>query len=183
MQFPPGVRYSEKLSFYNELAPDQNRIRDILVRYLSTTYVVLLERSINSCIYVLNSEPDPDDDDTVVDDTGDDDDCDCIQPNCGHTGVRWGYIDKVRLDSGTYGFDIVTAVTQQALNDALKAKWEANQSLSEYKASFNDIEISVTLEPPKIQLASERGSPYISLYFYVKQGSSTSWVKGEEDPQ
>ncbi|KAH8114471.1 hypothetical protein DFH11DRAFT_220480 [Phellopilus nigrolimitatus] len=205
------ARFCEHLSVFGEYDDVDVlvRVKSILVRYITMYYLAILEASETTVIFQhdkrvhveVDDQAEPGDDGEHGQGVDDNDfhvhDCTCPDETmCGHTGgVRWGVIQK-RILSHTQseGFDLITAVTQGAINAHFKALWEAarralnsnagptwespEREAETCLADFafvhpdhgDEVFFASSFGPPKLQLVCREDSCSVILYLHIVEG-------------
>ncbi|KAH8110420.1 hypothetical protein DFH11DRAFT_1803752 [Phellopilus nigrolimitatus] len=204
------ARYCEHLSIFGEYHNVDLlvRIKTTLIRQITTYYLTVLETSETTVIFHhdkrvhvdVDDQSDPESDDEHHGRPKDDDfhvhDCTCPdEASCGHTGgVRWGVLQKRILTHTQPGdFDLVTAVTQGAINAHFKALWDVarrrlsmtpggkttwesdlDTCLADFTFSHpehgDEVFFASSFAPPKVQLVCRDGSYSVIFYLHLVEG-------------
>ncbi|TFY80143.1 hypothetical protein EWM64_g3867 [Hericium alpestre] len=197
-----SARFCKRLSTVIE----EVEVRELfyaLVQYITTRYVRILDESKHHYVYhhdtrVVVSTIEEEDIDWYGGDEDEDLGCTCeSETECTHTYVHghiyWGKIyQKIISHSYEYDYDLVTSVTQGALNKYGSLLWEtASQKLetptvqdSRAAGTSSDVALAyyvlqhegqtyftASFSAPQIQLVCTPGSRKVIVYYHVKEGS------------
>jgi len=83
------------------------------------------------------------------------------------------YRESLRI-TNTFGFDILTTLTQSCINYQLRCLWKASQTAKSILFHWHfDKYFEASFGAPQIQLPSGNGSDSVILYVTIREGSLT----------